>query len=216
MSNVYSSVWCAICCVVAVPACSNLDAQHARPNAIQRPALAVHHVAQLGYGATASFGLCLPPACPGVTPKHRASTPPAVESQVVPPDAPDAEQTLRVPRLPQTNVLTVYFASGQATLDAKSRKSIDALLANGSPRRVQIHGHTDSIGTNAQNTRIAQRRAAAVSRYMRTNHALTGVVLELEAMPLCCYVAENDDAAGRRLNRRVDIALVSEEKQGAP
>jgi outer membrane protein OmpA-like peptidoglycan-associated protein len=114
------------------------------------------------------------------------------------------------------NVLTVYFPTGQSTLDVDARRSIDALTTSMSVRRVQIAARTDSTGTPAQNSRLVYLRAVAVARYLKTMPHLTGVPIDTEAKALCCYVATNGDANGRRLNRRVDIALIPAEPEGAP
>jgi outer membrane protein OmpA-like peptidoglycan-associated protein len=83
-------------------------------------------------------------------------------------------------------------------------------------QRVQIAARTDSTGTPVQNSRLVHLRAEAVAHYLKAMPHLAGVPIDIEAKALCCYVAPNDDAKGRRLNRRVDIALIPADPEGAP
>lgn len=74
---------------------------------------------------------------------------------------------------------------------------------------IVVRGHTDSIPgpTPDYNQRLSERRAAAVRQWLETNYPhLRGHVLAVgfgDTQP----VASNDDAAGRDLNRRVEIDL---------
>lgn len=188
---------------------------HATPH---RAARTPYAVAQWGFGATARFGLCMPPVCPVVTPKHAPSHRVPAQWRVA--NVAERSSSAAAPsgrRLTAPlNVLTVYFESGQSILTAKARRAI-AALADGMPaKQVRISAHTDSTGTYAQNSRVVRGRAAAVSRYLRAMPALAGVPLEVEAMPLCCYAANNADASGRRLNRRVDITWTAADGAESP
>lgn len=206
-----------LCCMAGVPGCTSPQ-NRAKPAPLApRIPPAPYTIAQLGYSDAAHFGLCIAPACPLVTPKHAA---PAGTSDsgsgvdtapIATAEKPDFER-----RSAAVNVLTVYFATGQSRLDAQARRSIDALVSSAPVRRVQIAARTDSTGNYAQNGRVARERAATVALYLRTIPRLVGVPVDLEAKGLCCYVATNDDETGRRLNRRVDIALIPAEQQGAP
>jgi len=178
----------------------------------------VYTVAQLGFGSSARFGLCIPPACPMVTPKHAKATE-TKDSQGIAGSVRDHEQAPREEgkrRAAPINVLTVYFPTGQSSLDSGARRSIDALATSMAVRHIQIAARTDSTGTPAQNSRLVHLRAEAVARYLKAVPQLTGVPIDTEAKALCCYVAPNGDANGRRLNRRVDIALTPAEPGGAP
>ncbi len=72
---------------------------------------------------------------------------------------------------------------------------------------VEIMGHTDSTGDEDYNQALSERRANSVSRYFQSR--------DIHNLRLATYgygedhpVASNDDPAGRRQNRRVEIALV--------
>lgn len=72
---------------------------------------------------------------------------------------------------------------------------------------VEVMGHTDSTGTEEYNQSLSEKRANSVSQYFQSR--------DIQPLRLATYgygesypVASNDDANGRRLNRRVEIALV--------
>ncbi|HUP50771.1 MAG TPA: OmpA family protein [Thermoanaerobaculia bacterium] len=69
---------------------------------------------------------------------------------------------------------------------------------------IVVTGHTDSLGTAAYNQRLSERRAGSVSSYLQ-NLGVRGSRIDAigngESQPR----ATNGTAAGRQLNRRVDI-----------
>ena len=72
---------------------------------------------------------------------------------------------------------------------------------------VEVAGHTDSVGTDAYNQALSERRANAVAGYLGSKGIMqqrTIVVGAGETRP----VASNDTDAGRAQNRRVEITLV--------
>lgn len=208
----------ALLCLAGAPGCTPLLRQDGSQGLVRRAPFTAYTVAQLGFGSSARFGLCIPPACPTVTPKHAMETetkdPRGIAGTVR--DHEQAPQEGGKRHTVPINVLTVYFPTGQSTLDGDARRSIDALATSMTVLRVQIAARTDSTGTAAQNSRLVHLRAKAVARYLKAMPQLTGVPIDTEAKALCCYVAPNGDANGRRLNRRVDIALIPAEPGGAP
>jgi outer membrane protein OmpA-like peptidoglycan-associated protein len=72
---------------------------------------------------------------------------------------------------------------------------------------VEIAGHTDSTGSDAYNQQLSERRANAVSAYLRTRQVLGDRIIVVgmgEARP----IASNDTPDGRQQNRRVELTLV--------
>ncbi len=70
--------------------------------------------------------------------------------------------------------------------------------------KVNIQGHTDSIGTKTYNDALSIRRAQAVKTYL-TNRGISGDRLTLEGFGFSKPAATNKTAKGRALNRRVEI-----------
>lgn len=72
---------------------------------------------------------------------------------------------------------------------------------------VEVSGHTDSIGSDAANQLLSERRANAVAGYLIGK----GVIrerFEIVGMGERYPVASNDTDSGRALNRRVEIRLL--------
>jgi len=101
------------------------------------------------------------------------------------------------------------FDTGRSQLRADGLRSVDKLVdfLNLSPlRKVTVEGFTDSTGSEASNEGLSSRRADTVRSVLLQRGVGAERVAAFgygEAFP----VATNDTAAGRRLNRRVEIIL---------
>ena len=81
-----------------------------------------------------------------------------------------------------------------------------ASLLGQSSGSVSVGGHTDSVGADAYNQGLSERRAAAVKDY------LVGKGVDSSRLSTAGYgeanpIASNDTADGRALNRRVELNL---------
>jgi outer membrane protein OmpA-like peptidoglycan-associated protein len=77
---------------------------------------------------------------------------------------------------------------------------------------VEIAGHTDSVGTDAYNQGLSQRRANSVAAYLGGHGVMQQRMMTVgagESRP----IASNDNETGRAQNRRVEITLVPVEAQ---
>ncbi len=72
---------------------------------------------------------------------------------------------------------------------------------------VEVSGHTDSVGSDAANQTLSERRANAVSGYL-TSQGLQRERFEVVGMGERYPIASNDTDQGRGLNRRVEIRLL--------
>lgn len=103
----------------------------------------------------------------------------------------------------------ILFNVDSSVLSAAARTTLDqvaVVLVDYPKTAVIVQGHTDATGSEVHNLSLSERRAAAVK-----NH-LVGRGIEPDRMIAVGYgesepVAGNDAAAGRRLNRRVNILL---------
>lgn len=81
-------------------------------------------------------------------------------------------------------------------------------------REVRVEGHTDSIGDEAYNLRLSERRARAVVDWLVRQHGLLPAVFTVRAWGESKPVAANakldggDNPAGRQKNRRVEVVVV--------
>lgn len=72
---------------------------------------------------------------------------------------------------------------------------------------VEVSGHTDSIGSDAANQTLSERRANAVAGYL-IGQGVMRERFEIVGMGERYPVASNDTDSGRALNRRVEIRLL--------
>ena len=72
---------------------------------------------------------------------------------------------------------------------------------------VEVSGHTDSVGSDAANQTLSERRANAVSSYL-IGQGVQRERFEVVGMGERYPVASNDTDSGRALNRRVEIRLL--------
>ena len=69
---------------------------------------------------------------------------------------------------------------------------------------VVVEGHTDSIGSDAYNMKLSQRRANTVRDYM-VKKGISPSRIKTEAFGETKPIASNKTAEGRAQNRRVEI-----------
>ncbi len=71
---------------------------------------------------------------------------------------------------------------------------------------VAIIGHTDSVGPEAYNQTLSERRAVAVKNALVERFNVPATKMVTQGMGESKPVADNNTAEGRSLNRRVDVA----------
>jgi outer membrane protein OmpA-like peptidoglycan-associated protein len=104
----------------------------------------------------------------------------------------------------------LQFSSGSAVLGAGAQgrlAPLAAFLAKQPDAKIQIAGHTDSQGSDASNMDLSARRAQSVAAYLNT----TGVSLSrinTMGMGESAPTSSNDTAAGRAINRRVEVTIL--------
>lgn len=96
----------------------------------------------------------------------------------------------------------ILFDFGSSSLSAEASATI-AELAEDIPEgaAVSVTGHTDDIGTDADNLALSQARAQAVTAGLARPDLAVEAVGRGESDP----ATSNDDPAGRQQNRRVEI-----------
>ncbi len=108
----------------------------------------------------------------------------------------------------------LFFDSGKSTLKAGARNALgkiaDQLRANADVR-IAIEGHTDSVGTEALNQTLSDKRAAAVRDYL-VSRGLPADRMTTTGLGETAPVATNDTAAGRQQNRRVELIITQQQQ----
>ena len=107
----------------------------------------------------------------------------------------------------------ILFASDTAELQASSYSLLDQIISAleqceevASGKRLIIAGHTDSVGDDAYNLALSQKRADAVKDYIANATANVGLISSVgygESQP----VESNDTDEGRSQNRRIEFKL---------
>jgi outer membrane protein OmpA-like peptidoglycan-associated protein len=114
------------------------------------------------------------------------------------------------------NVSDVLFDFDSATLKPGAREKVArvaGILRSHPDLKIQVEGHTDSVGSDEYNLRLSERRAESVRAGMvqqGVNRDVVGTAGFGKSRP----VATNGTATGRQQNRRVEI-VVSGESIGA-
>ena len=100
------------------------------------------------------------------------------------------------------------FDFDKSALKPEGKAALDTLVAQLKGVKIEVIvavGNTDSIGTDAYNLALGQRRADAVKAYL-VSKGITNVYTESKGKSN--PVASNKTAEGRAQNRRVDVEVV--------
>ena len=106
----------------------------------------------------------------------------------------------------------LQFASASDVLTAGAQGRLTPLatfLAKQPEARIRIAGHTDSQGAESYNQDLSARRANSVGAYLTSTGVDAGRINTVglgESVPL----SSNATAAGRAINRRVEITVLDE------
>ena len=103
----------------------------------------------------------------------------------------------------------VLFETGSSTLSPGAGRNLDRLvqfLTEHPDRLVQIDGFTDSIGSDAFNQDLSQRRADAV-RFALLSRGISSARVATQGYGKSYPVASNSESSGRQLNRRVEVVI---------
>ena len=142
--------------------------------------------------------VCVDPPAPPVV------EPPKPPEVVVPPKpaAPTAEKV--------TFAADALFDFDKSVLKPEGKAKIDDLASKLQGVNLEViiaTGHTDSVGTDAYNQKLSERRANAVKAYM-VSKGIDEKRVFTEGKGEKQPVADNKTSAGRAKNRRVEIEVV--------
>ena len=107
------------------------------------------------------------------------------------------------------NISDVLFDFNKYTLKPGAREKmakVSGILLAYPGLRIQVEGHTDSVGSDEYNQKLSEQRAGAVRDYLVAQGVPSPGVSAVgfgKASP----VASNDTAAGRQQNRRVELVV---------
>jgi len=103
----------------------------------------------------------------------------------------------------------VLFTTGRADLKPGATGNLNKLVAfldKYPDRSVSIQGYTDSVGSEDYNQGLSERRANSVKSYL-AGQGIGSMRLSASGKGRNDPVADNDSAAGRQQNRRVEVII---------
>ena len=164
------------------------------------------YVAGAALGAGLGYLFCHekkvpPPPAPTPAPAPAPAPPPPPP----PPPAPaEPEVGSKIISLEGAN-----FGFNKATLKPEGMAKLDqaaAVMAEHADLAVGVEGHTDSVGSDAYNQKLSERRAQAAVDYL-VSKGVDASRLQPTGYGESKPVASNDTAEGRAQNRRVDLVV---------
>jgi outer membrane protein OmpA-like peptidoglycan-associated protein len=144
--------------------------------------------------------------CPG-TPKGVQ-----VDADGCPPPAPAPVVEEPVVVKEETIVVRdVHFEFNKSTLTAADKQVLSGvatrLKQESSTAQLRVTGHTDSVGSNAYNQRLSEKRANSVVQYLVESGVPRASFVSVAGAGESQPVADNKTADGRAMNRRTEIKI---------
>jgi outer membrane protein OmpA-like peptidoglycan-associated protein len=107
----------------------------------------------------------------------------------------------------------IVFETGKADIKPQSEEvlgKVGAFLTAHNEIKVEVGGHTDAQGSEANNQTLSEKRSAAVVEYLRAKFpGIQSDQLTSKGYGESKPIASNDTADGRSQNRRVEFKLLS-------
>ncbi len=107
------------------------------------------------------------------------------------------------------NMSDVLFDTAKSTLRPAAREKLAKVagIVSGHPGlRLDVEGHTDSVGSDAYNQQLSEDRGTSVRDYLTGQGMATGSVTS-RGFGKTQPVASNETASGRQQNRRVELVI---------
>jgi outer membrane protein OmpA-like peptidoglycan-associated protein len=107
------------------------------------------------------------------------------------------------------NMSDVLFDFNKYTLKPGTREKlarVSGILMAHPGLKIEVEGHTDSVGSDEYNQKLSEQRASAVREYLVSNGVGSDTITSRgfgESKP----VASNDTGEGRQQNRRVELVV---------
>jgi outer membrane protein OmpA-like peptidoglycan-associated protein len=107
------------------------------------------------------------------------------------------------------NMSDVLFDTGRYSLRPLAREKLAKVagIVSGHPGlKLEVEGHTDSVGGEAYNQKLSEQRGSAVRDYL-TDQGMAEASVTTIGFGKTQPVASNDTASGRQQNRRVELVI---------
>ena len=110
------------------------------------------------------------------------------------------------------NMSDVLFASGRWDLKPVTREKLarlSGIILSHPGLRLQVEGYTDNVGSDAFNQRLSEKRAGSVRDFL-VSQGISDSNVSAQGFGKTDFVADNNSAAGRQQNRRVELVVSGE------
>ncbi|RYY49630.1 MAG: OmpA family protein [Chitinophagaceae bacterium] len=104
----------------------------------------------------------------------------------------------------------VNYETGKAVLDEDSYPVLDELVAylnRKDDQRIEIGGHTDNVGTAANNLKLSMERAVTVMQYL-ISKGISPERLEAKGYGMTMPIESNKTDEGKAQNRRTEVKIL--------
>lgn len=138
-------------------------------------------------------------------------TPPSVDNKPEPLVKAPVVVPAEKPQIESANIElpTILFGFDQAELKPEAQSKLDTVantLSKNRALKLEVSGHTDSVGTTQYNEKLGLKRAESATRYL-IDKGIESSRLEPVSYGERKPVADNATETGRRLNRRVELEV---------
>jgi OOP family OmpA-OmpF porin len=107
------------------------------------------------------------------------------------------------------SILDIQFEINNSTVQREAEEKLDKVetfMRKYPDTTAVIEGHTDEVGTSADNLKLSQSRADSVVRYL-SDRGVSQSRLKAVGYGETRPIADNNTAAGKRLNRRINAII---------
>jgi outer membrane protein OmpA-like peptidoglycan-associated protein len=121
-------------------------------------------------------------------------------------------ETRDTPRGLVVNLSDVLFDTGKYSLRPAAREKlarVAGIILGHASLKMDVEGYTDSIGSDEYNQKLSEKRGDSVRNYL-TTAGIAADSVSSKGLGKMDPVATNDTAAGRQLNRRVELVISGE------
>lgn len=135
---------------------------------------------------------------------------PAPPAPAPPPPPPKAAPPPPAPK-PAPVFENIYFNEKKTNIDPMAAKALDRdgeMLKENPDIKVEIGGHTDSLGSAKENKKISEKRAESVKKYLMDKFNIAGDRMMVKGYGSSKPIADNGTKEGRAKNRRVEIRIL--------
>jgi outer membrane protein OmpA-like peptidoglycan-associated protein len=105
----------------------------------------------------------------------------------------------------------VYFNENKTNIDPVAAKALDrdgVMLKENPDIKVEIGGHTDSLGLEKVNQKISEKRAESAKKYLMDKFNIPGDRMIVKSYGGTKPIADNSTKEGRAKNRRVEFKII--------